>query len=1190
MKKRLLSLLLAFALVLSVLPAASVFAANAYDLWIDGVQVTDGNRHDILGGGEFAYDNVLKELYIYKDYESEEVIIDSHVDGLTIYTCGDDARRLVSTKNDVIQLNASTTILGSRLYLETKGPSDIAAAICYIGSTGVLTIKNSSVEAHGAWTINGYHEGSELHVDRSRLSVYATKKAVADFGNIRLTDCEIVQPLGGYVKFENSHMSIVNVDGTDADRVEIGEFFELWLDGTQVTRTNAYDPLGDGTFAFDPDTKTLTVKKDYSSYSTTVYNKINGLTVTSVGHHTLQSRANHVFINEEADMKFSYADLTINAASVGIYHKSETASYKLRIVYSKLEIFAQWGICGEMKHEVVKFEESDVDIHTDHAAVSDIGSKIELEGCHITPDDCAVGFGRNSIKQGADLAKDVHILPNVKEEYPLYIRGWQVTNLNCSNIGGDDIFSYDPKTNELLVKGDVTYAGRIIGGKIEGLTIEFTKPATLLCTDPDASAIELYDDATIEADNGTVAIRSASQANDAIYMGSGANLTIASANDLQISGNHAILGSGGKVFFRNSNVTCSSKSGAVMGFDSGVRFAACGVKEPAGYEIFDGEIRTNGGTEAAKKVVISTDAAPQAYELWVAGVQVNDSFCDDILGDGVFSYDPAYKVLTIAGDYEATTGDWLIKSGIEDLTIRVAADSELKVNGTLASVLDLRANTKITGPYALYCVAEAGGGVTVSEGAKLSIEDAELYTAGGVCGILCNTGSELFIDCSYVAAKGDIAALAVMGGITIYGVRLTHPAGGYNGPDGYFLNADGSFAKEVEFTPDEVETYPLSIDGVPVTEANRRNILHDGPNTFSYDPAVKTLCVNGSYTADLNLILSQIPGLRILFTNDLKLESRSGMVICTDQDLTLRGEHDVTLAAKKDACILMDTSEEVTLTVADLDLTCRGEYGIRGYGEKEKLIIDNARVQTLCTECGICSFGGGITLNKCYIKDPADAKIEGTSIVNADGDDLGTVLIERGDKPTTPEPPDPPKPPDGKNPFVDVKSSDYFYDAVLWAYNRGVTTGTDATHFGPNATCTRGQIVTFLWRALGEPAPTITKNPFVDVKESDYYYKAVLWAYENGVTTGTDATHFAPNAYCKREHAVAFLYRAAGKPAYTNKTNPFVDVSSDAYYYDAVLWAVEKNITKGMDEKHFGPSNSCQRCQIVTFLYRFMNP
>lgn len=178
------------------------------------------------------------------------------------------------------------------------------------------------------------------------------------------------------------------------------------------------------------------------------------------------------------------------------------------------------------------------------------------------------------------------------------------------------------------------------------------------------------------------------------------------------------------------------------------------------------------------------------------------------------------------------------------------------------------------------------------------------------------------------------------------------------------------------------------------------------------------------------------------------------------------------------------------------------------------------------------------------------------------------------------------------NPFVDVVKGEFYYDPVLWAYYHTpqITKGLDATHFGPDATCTRGQIVTFLWRALGEPAPTITKNPFADVKESDYYYKAVLWAYENGITTGTDAAHFAPDDFCKREHAVAFLYRAAGMPAYTNTTNPFVDVSSSAYYYDAVLWAAEKNITKGIDTTHFGPTDACQRCQIVTFLYRFMNP
>ena len=173
------------------------------------------------------------------------------------------------------------------------------------------------------------------------------------------------------------------------------------------------------------------------------------------------------------------------------------------------------------------------------------------------------------------------------------------------------------------------------------------------------------------------------------------------------------------------------------------------------------------------------------------------------------------------------------------------------------------------------------------------------------------------------------------------------------------------------------------------------------------------------------------------------------------------------------------------------------------------------------------------------------------------------------------------------NPFVDVKSGDYFYDPVMWAveHDPQITNGTDPTHFSPNATCTRAQIVTFLWRAKGCPEPSSTSNPFVDVKASDYYYKAVLWAVEQGVTSGMDATHFGPAGNCTRAQAVTFLWRAEGKPSVSG-SNPFSDVKSGDYYYDAVLWAVEKDVTKGTDATHFSPGTACTRGQIVTFLYR----
>ncbi len=171
------------------------------------------------------------------------------------------------------------------------------------------------------------------------------------------------------------------------------------------------------------------------------------------------------------------------------------------------------------------------------------------------------------------------------------------------------------------------------------------------------------------------------------------------------------------------------------------------------------------------------------------------------------------------------------------------------------------------------------------------------------------------------------------------------------------------------------------------------------------------------------------------------------------------------------------------------------------------------------------------------------------------------------------------------NPFIDVKSNQFYYDAVLWAVEKGITTGMTATTFEPNTTCTRGQIVTFLWRASGSPEPTLSQNPFADVKSNQYYYKAVLWAVEKGITTGMTATSFAPNAKCTRDQIVTFLWRSQGKPQVSG-TNPFTDVKSNAYYYQAVLWAVEKGITTGTSATTFSPTAPCTRGQIVTFLHR----
>ena len=170
--------------------------------------------------------------------------------------------------------------------------------------------------------------------------------------------------------------------------------------------------------------------------------------------------------------------------------------------------------------------------------------------------------------------------------------------------------------------------------------------------------------------------------------------------------------------------------------------------------------------------------------------------------------------------------------------------------------------------------------------------------------------------------------------------------------------------------------------------------------------------------------------------------------------------------------------------------------------------------------------------------------------------------------------------------FTDVRPGTYYYDAVRWAVESGITTGTSATTFSPDMVCTRAQAVTFLWRQAGCPKPEGEGMAFRDVSKNSYYYDAVCWAVEQGITTGTSATTFSPNMNCSRAHIMTFLWRAQGCPASAEKTVVFKDVPQDAYYASAVLWAAENGITTGTSASAFSPDNSCTRAQIVTFLWR----
>ena len=174
-------------------------------------------------------------------------------------------------------------------------------------------------------------------------------------------------------------------------------------------------------------------------------------------------------------------------------------------------------------------------------------------------------------------------------------------------------------------------------------------------------------------------------------------------------------------------------------------------------------------------------------------------------------------------------------------------------------------------------------------------------------------------------------------------------------------------------------------------------------------------------------------------------------------------------------------------------------------------------------------------------------------------------------------------------PFYDVLVDSFYGFPVLWALENGITTGATATTFNPGGKCLRAQVVTFLHRAAGNPEPTSAHNPFADVKSTDFFYKPVLWAVENGITNGVSAAKFGSYDVCNRAAVVTFLWRAAGSPEPESTANPFTDVKATDFFYKPVLWAVENGITNGISATQFGPGSPCNRAQVVTFLYRSYN-
>ncbi len=375
-----------------------------------------------------------------------------------------------------------------------------------------------------------------------------------------------------------------------------------------------------------------------------------------------------------------------------------------------------------------------------------------------------------------------------------------------------------------------------------------------------------------------------------------------------------------------------------------------------------------------------------------------------------------------------------------------------------------------------------------------------------------------------------------------------------------------------------VRSYPLKVRGLEVTDENRSDILGDG--VFSFD-GISTLTVKGDCNTNQFCIENVgVKGLRIKVLQNSTLSSSAANVILARADTVITGPGILTLnCTQSDGSGIYAVNSGVVLTLELAQVDVKAYYGIVGPngGNQAKLFLDHSYVLVRGADGGaICDFRGGITLRNCRISRPKNGGLNssGSNVVDSEGKTAVNAYIVPT-KRTNPF-----VDVQESDSFYDAVLWAYYH------YPCQITAGKDETHFAPADTVTRAQAMTFLWKAADKPEPANSQNPFTDIKPGKYYYNPILWAYyyEPQITTGTSDTTYSPQKTCTRAQIITFLWNAMGRPV-PKISNPYSDVSNK-YYYTPALWAYEAGIEKGSGGK-FNPHTKCTRASTVLYLYRF---
>ena len=943
-----------------------------------------------------------------------------------------------------------------------------------------------------------------------------------------------------------------------------GKSYDFMVGGVSVTSDNAADILGDGLFSYDAETNTLTVKGSKDFNVNAIVNNNAGLTICVANDATLTSSGCTTLL--------SFCDFTVTGpGKLTLKPVNSTEADAVFLYFGTMTLVdadvgafgTLYGITGNNKGELV-VRNSWLRASGDGGGIAYLAD-FTVEGCRLT-----TPYNGRIVSSGVLAPEDAYETYAVQAHidpirYDLWIAGTQAAETNREDILGDGAFSYDPDTKTLTVRGDLSRTGSLIVNDINGLTIYVAKDAVL---DTDDAAITTGKDLRITGP-GKLGLL----ANFGVKAMYDATVTLWNAN-VSAVGYYPITGglSGtNKLIIQNSDVVSTGITAAVSGFKGGIELIDCTLTKPENGKVGERAIENADGS-VATQVTIRKKAE---YDLQIGGVKVDEANASDILADGGFSYDAAKNILTVRGNYTGT-GQGIVNA-IPNLTVYVEKDAKLSTGG---AALITRENLTITGPGKLTLESSTDCGIYAVNGAAVTMEKSVL-DASGKWGIAGNhTGEKLILRACDVHATGTDGAICDFVTTILNGCEITAPEGGkVDATSGNILDQNGNLALDVTI---EIPKYDLRIDSVQVTGQNAADVLSNG--VFSYDAEANVLTLKGDYTATGTKILIEngIPGLTICVAENTTLNAKYPCIHAS-KDLTITGPGKLKVTSETDCAIFVTHGSVLTLDAVTVEAS--GVWGIGGNKKGEKLEIVSSTIHASGSEGAICDFDGGIELIACEIVEPAGGKVKDGAVVDGSGVLPYEVIIKaEGGSSGLPCSGGEDCP---GNVFTDMPvKGNWAHDAIDWAIVYKVTAGTSATTFSPNAGCTRAQVVTFLWRAAGSPEPTDTNNPFTDLKEGSYYYKAVLWAVENKVTAGTSATTFSPDATCTRAQIVTFLWRFEDEPASSATTNPFTDVKPGAYFETAVLWASETGVTNGTSATTFSPDDTCTRAQVVTFLYR----